>query len=178
MLHLDRAGDRLDDALSSWRQILMSHGLDEATLKEALSRDNAEHVWAVSGVNGGDDVPVSLRSSYALLERVIAERDVQEICRRVKETANLYRSNLRTVEVLDKRVHHYEHLADAADKNIDELASVNKQITTLAEKYGRKFHRKHTLDQITSVVKSIVGIAMGAKDIADAKANLLKLLGD
>src|SRR5271169_3773238 len=36
----------------------------------------------------------------------------------------------------------------------------------------------HTTSRITSLIRSVIGVAKGAKDIADAKSHILKLLGD
>jgi hypothetical protein len=82
------------------------------------------------------------------------------------------------VEDLEKRVRYYERLAKDADESLQELPLVEAKIVELCDKYHRKFRLKHAVAQVATVVKSIVGVAKGPKDIADAKSHILKLLGD
>jgi hypothetical protein len=100
------------------------------------------------------------------------------MCRNVKGKANLYRSHIRTVEKLENRVRYYERLGKEADERLEEVPLIEAKIVKLREKYQHKFYRKHAVAKISSVIRSFLGIAKGAKDIADAKAHILTLLGD
>jgi hypothetical protein len=175
--HLEQSGRRLDLAIESWKERLFTLGMPRPVLDELLARETGSEVWQRNGANGANCLPAIAKEYETILHQALESDEFKSVCQLVQRKAKLHGSHMETVRKAQNRVTHYEKLVVDAEGKLKELEVIRQDVDKLARQYQRKLHWKNTLDTISSFLNSILGLSKKAKEIGEAKDEIMKLLG-